>query len=562
MAEGLPPANAETFVLKFLDSLDSECESSKRDIAAKWEENIKQVRGDQWRMKRAPYFLANIVKNQVRRKVATLTESKPQIQIRARKPNLDKSSAILYNSAKSIFDRNHTDDTIYRVSQFGMTMGSAFIGIFWNKIDDDIELAFVDPRRVFLDPTVTAAPDLDKAQYLRIDTVLPLHEIRTAFPGRGMLVKPNERVSTYSVGGLRNRGNLLSALGMLPRPYRPGSRTKSGPIPRAEVKEYWIKDPQINLQGDFLFPNGRHIIRCDDVILIDEKNPYIDGGWPLEMFEWDVDYESPWGLDEVNDLRRLQESINRLGDAWIHNTLLSSNFRVIADLDALDQDQWEKLDNEAGLVIKKKPNRQLEYQPPLPAPVETPGHIQGLIALCDLLTGNSDAQSGKGGSTANASAAIEGLQMARQTLVRSVARRLESMLERVGQKLISRIFQYYTSDRILFQQGANREWITYTYERQKLLEDDQGMPRSPEEVAKMFRDFKFLISPLSSLAMTRVQRTMAALQLRSATGFVPSVRRIMQESDFGDPDELIREGLEELSKLPAPPPPKGRGGRQ
>lgn len=547
-------------VIQFLNALDSESEMAKKEYQQRWEENIRQVRGDQWRLKRSPYFLANIIKNQVRRKVATLTESKPQIQVKSRKANMSRASNILYNAAKSLFEKNNTEETIYRLAQFGMTMGSAFIGIFYNKAIDDIELTFIDPRRVFLDPMVTAAADLDKAQYLRIDSVLPLAEVRMNFPGRGALVEPTSKPGTYGNQNPRSRWSVVSAtLSVMPRIYRPGNPPKAGPIPRVEIKEYWIRDPQLNMVGDPLFPRGRHIVRAGGIILLDEPNPYIDGGWPLEMFEWDVDYETPWGLDEVSDLRRLQEAINRMGDSWIQNTLLSANFKIIADLDALDSDQWDKLDNEAGLVIRKRPNRTLEYQPPTPPSVETPMHIQNLIQLCDLLTGNMDAQ---GNSPASGSAALEGLQMARQTLIRSVARRMEATLERVGQKLISRIFQFYTSDRILFQQGATRDWISYTYERLKLLEDDEGNARPAEEITSMYRDFKFMVAPLSSLAITRIQRTMASLQLRAATGVAPSVRRILQEADMGDPDELLREGLEELSKLPPPPPPKGRAGKK
>lgn len=563
MAESPPPSpnskNPTSDLVRFCNRLDEESDAFVRDKHKIWEENIKQVKGDQWRLKRSPYFLANIIKNQVRRKVATLTESKPQNQIRARRPNLDKSSSILYNVSKAIFDKNSSEDSINRMAMFAMSMGSAFMGIQYNKLTDDIDLPFIDPRRVRIDPMITASCDLDRAQYIRRDTVLPLHEIRTMYPGIGVSVKPDDRVSTFGTAK-SPRGPYSGLMGQLPRPYRPQmANSKSGAIPRAELKEYFIRDPQLNTDGELLFPGGRYIVRAQDVILLDVPNPYLDGGWDMEMFEWDVDFDTPYGLDEVQDLRRLQEAINRIGDSWVHNILLGSNFRIVADLDALDPDQWDKLDNEAGLIIRTKPNRKLEYQPPVPADPATPQYIEGLIRLCDLLTGNSDAQ---GRSAAEGSAALEGLQMARQTLVRAVARRMESMLERVGQKLISRIFQYYTSDRVLFQIGPSRDWIAYTFERQRLFEDDDGTTRPRKEIANMYRDYKFMVSPLSSLALTRVQRTMAALQLRAATGVAPSVRRILQEADFGDPDELMREGLEELSKLPPPPPPKGRGGRK
>lgn len=557
MADSFLERDTERQVIQFLDAIDGEAESSRREAAKNWEENIRQVRGDQWRLRRAPYFSANIIKNELKKKVATLTEVKPQIHVRATRPNLDKASHILYNACKAIFDKNSTEDAIYRVGQFGMTVGAAFLGIFYNKLENDIEVCFIDPRRVYIDPSVTAAADLDKAQYVRIDSVIPLHEIRRLYPGRGALVKPSERASTY-VAGKGRPSVIASVLSMLPRTYKPGQPQKSGPIPRAEIKEYWIKDYQDNIEGSLLFPGGRHIVRAGDIILVDEANPYIDGGWPLEMLEWDTDFDSPWGMDEVQDLRRIQEAINRMGDAWVHNFLLGSNFKIIADLDALDSDQWEKLDNDAGLIIRTKPNRRMEFQPPIEPSPTTPTNLEALIRLCSLLTGNIDMQ---GRSQATGSAALEGLQGARHTLVRSVARRLETMLERVGQKIISRIFQHYTSDKVLFQQGPSREWISYTYERQKLLEDDNGDPRPAEEISKMYRDYRFMITPGSSLAMTRIQRTMALLQLRSATGFAPSVRRIIQESDIGDPDVVMKEGIEELGKIPSPPPAKGRSGK-
>jgi len=178
-----------------------------------------------------------------------------------------------------------------------------------------------------------------------------------------------------------------------------------------------------------------------------------------------------------------------------------------------------------------------------------------------ILSGNTDTQTDPK-NLAQGSSAYEGLQAAKQVLIRLVARRFESVLERLGQKLISRILQFHTSDRILFQQGPTHEWIAYTFSRQQLLTDDKGEMRSVDDRQKMYRDYKFLVTPNSSLALTRAQRTMAAMQLRAATGFAPSVKRILTEADLGDPSEMMREGIEELEKIPKPPPPKGRSGRR
>jgi len=364
-------AASEGLLLRQCEQIDGETENARKDIEKNWNDNIKQVRGDQWRLKRNPYFLANVIKNQVNRKTGYLTEVKAQFKVSAIKPNLQQASSVIYNDARAILDRSNSEDAFYRLAKFGMTLGSGFLGAMYDPLEDDIEVAFYDPRRVYIDKWITSAADLDKAQYLRIDTVLPLADIRRRFPGRGQNVKPDEKFSTYSE---KSRGRLSvanSVLSEMPYPYRPRGVGISGPIPRAEIREYWIRDPQLNTQGEPLFSGGRHVIRAGKTILIDEANPYWDGTWPLVMFEWDVDYDSPWGMDEIQDLKRLQEAINRMGDAWIRNLLLGSNFRIVADLDALEPDQWKELDNEAGLIIRKKPQRQFDYQ----APVQDTGVI-------------------------------------------------------------------------------------------------------------------------------------------------------------------------------------------
>ena len=553
----IPNPNDENAILKFLDAIDGEAESTRKNYDKNWDENINQVRGNQWRLRRSPYFLANIIRNQVRRKIAHLTESKAQIQVRSVKADLSKASNVLYNTCRSILDSGSLENVLYRVALYGMTVGCSFVGSPYDAEKDDVDLSFIDPRRVYIDRHTTSSYELHKSQYIRIDTVLPLSEIRMRFPGRGALVKPDDKHSSYFDSPRSKLSIVASVLQALPKVYRPGTPSKSGPIPWAEARGYWIRDPQLGLDGNVMFPGGRHIIRAGDIILKDEANPYWDGLPPIDMFEWDVDFDSPWGADEVQDLRRIQEAVNRLGDAWVKNTLLGSNFKIIADLDALDPEQWEKIDNEAGLVIRKKPNREIRYESPVPDQGTMPTTIESLIRLCDLLTGIGESSR----SPAQGAAALEGLQMARHVLTRVIARRLESLLERIGQKLISRVFQFYNSDRVLFQQGPTREWIAYTYERQKLLEDDNGKLRPVSEIQKRYRDFKFLVTPGSSLASSRIQRTMAMMQFRQATGIVPSLRRILQEADLGDPDTLIAESLEEAKVLPPPPDTRKRPGR-
>jgi hypothetical protein len=500
--------------------------------------------------------MANIIRNQVEKKVAALTEVKPTIKVSPTKPGLVDAAHILNQSIKSIWDMNQLDQTLYRLCMTAMTLGSSFLTAYYDpKASNylgDIQVRQIDPRRVLVDPGVTEAENLRDAAYLITESFDTLSNIRMQFPGRGMLVKADRKYSTFATDRNKtgNHGVLSAVLRSMPQMFKSGPTIKEGPIPRATLREYWIRDPQLGEDGQPMFPTGRHIIRAGDVVLLDEKNPYWDGGFPLEMFDWNLDFDTPWGVGEVQELRRIQESFNRIGDGIIRNALISNNVKVIADMDALEPDKWDELTNEGGIIIKKRPGREITYDMPQPLPDYLFTLMTTLINFADMLTGNVDVTAGKRPSGVMSASAIEGLQMQAQTLVRAVARRLEGVLERIGQKLISRVLQFYTHDRVLHMLGPSHEWISYTFERQKIYVDDSGKPRKALDVERMFNDFRFLVVPGSSLATTRVQRTMLAMNLRGNLGVpVPSLKTILKEADLGDPEEMIKEGYEEAQKL-------------
>lgn len=561
----LPAQGDEHGILRFLDGLDSESASAREYAGKHWEESLRQLRGDQWRMNRPPHFMANIIRNQVERKVAALTEVKPTIKVVGTKPGISNAAFVINQAIKSIWDLNQMDSVLYRLGMTGMTLGSGFLYTYYdpslNNFLGDIAIRHIDPRRMLIDPMVMEAEHLHQAAYMCMETFDTLGNIRQRFPGRGMLVTPDRKYSSFISEKHRsqNVGVLSSVLRSFPQIFKPGPAIKEGPIPRATMREYWLRDPQLGQDGQPLFPTGRRIIRAGDIILSDEKNPYWDGMFPIDMFDWNLDFDSPWGIGEVNELRRLQEAFNRIGDGIIRNALLSNNVKVIADMDALEPDKWDELTNEGGIIIKKRPGRELTYEMPKELPQYLFQLMSSLLSFCDMLTGNVDPSGEKTGAQAISAAALEGLQSQAQTLIRQISRRYENLLERVGQKLISRVCQYYTSDRILQLVGPSKEWLSYVYERQKIFMDDKGNVRKALDTEKMFSDFRFLVVPGSSLANTRVQRTMMAMQLRGNLGVpVPSVKTILKEADLGDPDEMMREGFEEAQQfgMGQPEPPK------
>lgn len=557
----LTDTDEEARLVEFLDHVDGEAEAAKDQVARHWEENIGLVRGDgQWKGTRSPLFLLNLIGNQYERKVAQVSESKPTFAVTSRLGGYTSMAEVLDQTCRAKLEEDEFPLKVEKLARHGMVMGCAFIGSPFDKTIDDVVFPVYDPRQVWLDPSVTDPAEIDsQARYIRIDHVLPCSEIARRYPGRGSLIEPDERYSKYAKKKAQKRG-LISSIRGLPRIWRPGGEeTIDGPIRRGVLSEYWIRDEDLGS-----WPGGRHTIRGHSkqgsIILRDDTNEYIDKKFPIDMLEWRPDLDSAYGVDDIQDLKKLQESENRLGDAIMRNALFNSQSWIVADSDALDPQAWKSVTTEGGLIVKKRPLREFRRDPPPALPQYLFQMLQTIPNMADLLTGNADSVKGrtpKGGMEA----VVDGLQTAGSPLARMIARRMESLVSRVGKKLIARIIQFYLTDRLLSYYDPSGKLVSYLFERQKLNLMDDGSSIDPQKSNDLYRRFNFVVSPYSSLAMTKMQRAQVGLGLWQSTGGKGfPFKRCLEAADVGDPTVLMAEARVEQEEglIPMPAPPTKR----
>jgi hypothetical protein len=152
------------------------------------------------------------------------------------------------------------------------------------------------------------------------------------------------------------------------------------------------------------------------------------------------------------------------------------------------------------------------------------------------------------------------LAMMAQTTIRLKARQLEGMLQRIGQKLIPRIFAYYTTDRVFNLVGPKGKIEKYYFQREKIREviSKGGM--------NAFQDYQFKVIPASSLAMTKWQKGLMAVQLFQ-TGLIDE-EAALDALEFPNRDEIMErmaEKQKEMAMIAAQTgqkPPRGFGGKK
>jgi hypothetical protein len=126
------------------------------------------------------------------------------------------------------------------------------------------------------------------------------------------------------------------------------------------------------------------------------------------------------------------------------------------------------------------------------------------------LSGDTDASGGRKPGQVSSGAGVELLQMAASTTLRLKARQVEYMIGKIGQKVLSRILQYYDDERVFNLIGDENHYKEYVFERARLKESLDNA-KVPFQDAYQF--FQFKVVPASSLSMTKWQKGLIATQL-------------------------------------------------
>lgn len=543
------PGKDEDHLLTQLFDLSNEAEDAreeetKREDGTDYEDDLKLYRGQVGPKDRL--FDCNFVMAFIDRMVAQLTDNRPIVRVEARKAGLSKVASVLKQVMFGLWDESNVQRQTFKMAHNAACAGSAGIYTGYDSRNNSIYLESLKYNQVLFDPCVTESAMLGKAEYVIIDRVQSLASIRERFPLRGSLVKAESTVNVKA----SEKPTMLSPLTKLLSSSR--EEKVSDILPRAHVYEAIIKDYQRGMDGTPLFPFGRQIIYTKDAILSDGPLPYWDGQPPVDWYDWTVDPEHPWGHSAPEMLRRLQTSFDQVMDGTVGNHILSNFMAIIGDHEALTDSSWKSLTQKRSTIVLRKKNRQssLEIKTPPVFGADKVAIARQIFTYAQLMTGVTDVTLGENPGSLQSGQAVEGLQESANLMTRARSSRLEDFYNRVGTKLVSRIFQFRTSDEVLALMGPTPEAINYAKNRTELFIDDEGKPMDQTARGQALSWLRFSVEPGSSAPGTRLRRGQQMMSLHSAG--MASRKRVLESSDFLDADEMLLEAEEDFKKFPPP----------
>lgn len=538
LPETVEPPPDDLNILKKCLRYRKEGYTAKKNHTEEWKSLKEFTMGGQLSPRMPRYrvrAIQNFVFGLIERKAALLTDTSPIIRINTTLEHADSDlrqrmaycAKALELYIQNLWSSRSLGVKFFDFFQLAEIFGSCGINIIYSPRvgkSGGIDLKVVDPRVVMVDPNIGRWYNLQSAEYLIYEELWATEEVEDFFRrkvGRGSYRYTEEE---------QDESSLFSKICKMFGFDR--SETYQA-IDRTVLSEFWIKDRTRGADGLPLYPNGRHLIIANcagpgtPVLLLDEPNPYMDGNFPIEFMDWHFHFDSVWGFGDVALYRSTQALYNKMVALLVENAMLVNNAMWVGEKTALDPEEWNKLTTAPGLIVKVNPGKTLNRVGPAPFSADYVGMLSYLLQSMDKLSGLTSVLEGTLPSREVSGVAIENLQSAAQVIIRAKARQFEDLLQRLGQRLISRIFQYIEDNRIMAVTGDEKLTLAYHAERERI----RKYPRT------YWNDYRFEVVPGSTLSISRWQKGLMAAQLHGM-GIIDA-KAVLDAMEYPNRDEIM-----------------------
>lgn len=483
------PANVEQ-----LEEMWKAAHDVRRPNEGQWHLNIAFWRGHQWvmwdgtRLARLddedPLPVDNRIKPMVRKALAKETKQRPRPE--ATPPTADDDDIEAAQLAEELFDHlwdNLKLPIVTRAARWWRRMtGAGFLKVTWDRTKGDYVEVLADEQgkarfdetgrllrtdredvaqamqaaqaagmalptkricmgeinvqapttfSIVVDPHA-GAEGLDTARWLIEEGIHPVEEMRELYPQHA------HKLSADSHAANGSAITHLPGLGRKPEGKKTGVKTR----------ELWQK-PGAD------YPQGRHVIWADKLVLLDEDNPY---GWlPYEMMRGDPNGGTFWPASPVTDLIPGQIRLNK---------------RIAQVDDNADRFGNPALTYPEGMDLEYEglPGEHLQFpatgmpdmRPDYLRPPELPGYVQSAIgdaiASMQEIAGQHEVSSAQVPAGVTAASAISMLLEQDDTQLGPDIEDADVALEGLCNKMLELAGTFYEEERAIAIAGEEGDW--------------------------------------------------------------------------------------------------------
>jgi len=395
----------------------------------------------------------NYIFSSVEDGLALLTDNQPSLDCW---PRAGPDDLVAAEKAKRVlsfvWERSRMDQKLPMALRDHLISGVGILKVYYDPLinypDGEIVVDVVHPDHLLVDPDATS---LETAKVVIQHTPTPLWKIVRDYPEKGKFVKPNESIS------LEEDGTTLSSEYNKEVDSAAPSDAKHY---RAWLDEVWVRDEASFTEEEtneetgeavtvtrLKYPNGRKIVVAGDVWLNeeDDNNPFEDGDPPYIIIPNYEQSDSFWPMGDVEHITEINTDINKIVSRLNDYIRMTAHTHIVYDDEAnIDE---ASLDNLEGALIKKSKGGEVNITPPPNFPSAVFEWLFACKSDLEIISGIREVLQGRSPGSGESGVAFERLQEFALSRIRKKARNVNNALILLGEKLLSRIRQYYTDPR-------------------------------------------------------------------------------------------------------------------
>ena len=512
--------------------LFKEAQDYKRPFAKDWPRFYLLYASRHWDGSQPEWMstpVINLVFSVIQTIVPILTDSRPQITVAARQPEMEKTASVLGHLLDWLWEANDLDIKLPKVMTNAMIFGNGFLKVLWDPSArhglGDIKVVEVDPAHIFVSPY---SRTMEEADYVIHAENLPLTAVRRMFPQVGSdpqngAEEPEltlDRSVTSQSGGFGNdfiKNTDGSAVWNVRGPGQSmGSEGNSEKL--VTVLELWERREDGSLE--------QTVVVNDEVVEGPKPSPFNSDKMPFIHFVDHPHTWSVWAMGEVQQVDKLQIEINRRRGHI--QDILSFSANPILGVDPTAVPDFDNLKARPGLVVPVEGGQGSMFwlQPP-----QVPAAMFEIAEMdkrdFDIILGNVDVLSGRRPAGIEAGVAIEMLHEAANVRMRLKVRHMENSLRKLGEVLIGMIQEFYTTERVFRVAGPEALMMERPILKEQFLsinkpiqarsgEDGNPVVEYDNAIPPMAdAEFDVRIGPGSTLPISKVHEFQKVLTLYS-----------------------------------------------
>ena len=425
-----------------------------------WDRWYKLYAGQHWEGPRPDWrsdATVNFIFSTIETVLPIMTDSAPQITVVPASSHSMHNAEIISEIVKRIWSSNDMDLELPMVMKNSLKYGTGFVKVWWDPNAKnglgDVAISCVDPRHIFPSP---GAKNLKDAHYVIFAANIPIANVLRDYPEVEGKITPGiwdedltvtkDITSQRSDGTNSMIGSVPNTAGTATTDFQKSPDGRAGVMSRDSLctfVEMWTREKD-GQTWCTMMANG--------VLLKHGPNPFKHNKFPFVRF---LDYQIPscfWGMGEIQQLEKLQISINQRRGQTYDILRLTANPPFVADADSGINPK--AMTNRPATIIYKNRGSEVQWL----SPPQLPSALFELQQMdkddFESISGIHDVSQGRRPVGIEAASAITALQEAAQTRVRAKVREMEGSLRNVGRLVVDLVQQFYDDERVVRIVGA------------------------------------------------------------------------------------------------------------